>query len=132
MRIGQLAAAAHVSVDTVRFYEKKSLLGPALRLPSGYRDFDRQCLERLRLVRQLQRLGLTLAEIRKVVGPAAGRPSCAPVRAQLAAQLRLVRARRAELQALEHGLQSALRACDRNLHSPTQASCPAISSPKSA
>jgi DNA-binding transcriptional MerR regulator len=63
MRIGQFADEAGVSVDAVRFYERRGVLHPAPRTPSGYRTFDRHDLDRVLLARQLQRLGLTLEEV---------------------------------------------------------------------
>jgi MerR family transcriptional regulator, copper efflux regulator len=39
MKVGQLAAAAGVSVRTIHYYERRKLLPAAQRLPSGYRDY---------------------------------------------------------------------------------------------
>ncbi len=39
MRIGELASASGVPVDTVRYYERNGLLAPAGRLDSGYRRY---------------------------------------------------------------------------------------------
>jgi hypothetical protein len=38
MRIGELARRAGVHIQTVRYYERRGVLGAPLRLPSGYRD----------------------------------------------------------------------------------------------
>lgn len=66
MRIGQLAKAAGVHPQTLRFYEREGLLPKALRTHSGYRDYAKSDLERLRFVRACQELGFTLADIRDV------------------------------------------------------------------
>ena len=63
MRIGQFAEAAGVSVDAVRFYERRGVLLPAPRTPGGYRTFDHRDLDRVRLARQFQALGLTVEEV---------------------------------------------------------------------
>jgi MerR-like DNA binding protein len=39
MKVGQLAKAAGISVQTIRFYERRGLLPAPLRLTSGYRDY---------------------------------------------------------------------------------------------
>ena len=39
MKIGEVAADACISVDAIRFYERRGVLPPAPRLPSGYRDY---------------------------------------------------------------------------------------------
>jgi DNA-binding transcriptional MerR regulator len=63
MKIGQVAADAGVTVDTVRFYERRGVLPPPERRPSGYREFTPAAVERIRMVRALRQLGLTLGEI---------------------------------------------------------------------
>ena len=63
MRIGQVAAEADVSVDTVRFYERRGVLPPPQRRPSGYREYPASAVERIRMARALQHLGFTLDEI---------------------------------------------------------------------
>jgi DNA-binding transcriptional MerR regulator len=63
MRIGQVAADAGVSVDTVRFYERRGVLPAPQRRPSGYREYEPSTVERIRTARALQQLGLTLDEV---------------------------------------------------------------------
>ena len=63
MKIGQVAADAGVTVDTVRFYERRGVLPPPQRRPSGYREYTSAAVERIRLARALQQLGFTLDEI---------------------------------------------------------------------
>jgi DNA-binding transcriptional MerR regulator len=63
MKIGQVAAGADVSVDTVRFYERRGVLPAPHRRPSGYREFPPSAVERIRMARTLQQLGFTLDEI---------------------------------------------------------------------
>jgi MerR family copper efflux transcriptional regulator len=63
IRIGELADRAGVSVQTVRYYERRGLLIPLQRTRSGYREYGPDAVERLRFVRRSQDLGFTLAEI---------------------------------------------------------------------
>jgi DNA-binding transcriptional MerR regulator len=63
MKIGQVAADAGVSVDTVRFYERRGLVPAPQRRPSGYREYPLATVERIRMARSLQDLGFTLDEI---------------------------------------------------------------------
>ena len=63
MRIGAFADAAGVSVDAVRFYERRGVLLPAPRTAGGYRTFDQRDLDRVLLARQLQTLGLRVEEV---------------------------------------------------------------------
>jgi DNA-binding transcriptional MerR regulator len=63
MKIGQVAADAGVTVDTVRFYERRGVLPTPQRRPSGYREYEASTVERIRTARALQELGFTLDEV---------------------------------------------------------------------
>lgn len=67
MLIGELAEAASVSSQTIRFYERKGLLPHAERSTNGYRVYDESTLVRLRFIRVAQGAGLTLSEIRSII-----------------------------------------------------------------
>ena len=63
MHIAELASRAGVKASTVRFYERKGILGAPKRTPAGYRDYDEDALTYLRFLRRGQELGFTLAEL---------------------------------------------------------------------
>jgi DNA-binding transcriptional MerR regulator len=63
VKIGQVAREAGVSIDTVRFYERRGVLPASERKPSGYRMFTESTVERIRMARELQSLGFTLDEV---------------------------------------------------------------------
>jgi DNA-binding transcriptional MerR regulator len=63
LRVGELAAAAGIAPDTVRYYERAGLLPAPPRTASGYRAYDEDALERLRFIQGAQRLGLRLRDI---------------------------------------------------------------------
>lgn len=65
-RVEQLAAACDVSVDTVRYYQSRALLPPPTR-EGRVAWYGREHAERIRRIRALQRQGLTLAVIRRVL-----------------------------------------------------------------
>ncbi|MFK4089761.1 MerR family transcriptional regulator [Kribbella sp. NPDC020789] len=58
MRIGDLAAAAGVTIKAVRYYESQGLLKPR-REPNGYRAYDAEDVVIVREVKALLSLGLT-------------------------------------------------------------------------
>src|SRR5438128_2434299 len=68
--IGALARSAGVSVETVRYYERRGLLHQPSR-GAGYRQYSGDDLARLQLVRRAKDLGFTLTEIRELLGAAA-------------------------------------------------------------
>ena len=67
MLIGELAKAAGVNVQTLRYYERIGLLRPDRRSSSGYRHYDEKARTRLERIRLAQRLGFKLAEVRAIL-----------------------------------------------------------------
>lgn len=63
LKVSDLAGAAGVSPDTIRYYERLGLLPPAVRTTSGYRQFEQGSIRRIQFIKDAQSLGLTLAEI---------------------------------------------------------------------
>jgi DNA-binding transcriptional MerR regulator len=61
--VAELAAAAGVRPDTVRYYERSGLLDPPPRTPGGYRRFPPEAVDRLKFIQGCQRLGLRLKDI---------------------------------------------------------------------
>jgi MerR family copper efflux transcriptional regulator len=80
LKIGELAQRAGVTAKAIRFYERKRVLPPATRAANGYRLYGDEAVEMLRFVKQAAGLGLTLAEIRDIIGiRQGGRPPCTHV-----------------------------------------------------
>ena len=67
MTIGRVANAARVSIDTIRFYERRGLLAAPRRNFSGYRNYSGEVLDRLRFIGDAKRLGFTLKEIKELL-----------------------------------------------------------------
>ncbi len=61
--IGELARKSKISVDSIRFYEKKNLLSLPLRGNNNYRYYDDTALEQLIFIRHCRELGMSLKEI---------------------------------------------------------------------
>jgi MerR family transcriptional regulator, copper efflux regulator len=68
VRIGQLAGKAGVTAKTLRYYERIGLLTAPVRSESGYRDYPVEVLRRLGFIKAAQAIGLSLGEIRQVIG----------------------------------------------------------------
>ena len=67
MRIGELAKRAGVSVQAIRFYERRRLMRTPRRTPAGYRIYSENDLESVTVIKKMQRFGFKLAEIRRVL-----------------------------------------------------------------
>ena len=75
MQIGELAKHGGVSVQTIRFYERRKLLPAPSRTDSGYRQYGVEEVKRLHFIRQAKALGFTLDEIRGFIR-SRGRGQC--------------------------------------------------------
>ncbi|WP_214400970.1 MerR family transcriptional regulator [Pseudonocardia lacus] len=123
MRSGQLAAAAGVNVQTLRYYERRGLLPEPRRTPGGYREYDDGAVALLRVVKAAQRLGFTLDEVADLLD--AGRRHPAPDLQQRArAKLVEVEARMADLASIRDGLLQVVRARCDSLTNCTCEDCP--------
>lgn len=109
MRIGELARAAGVSTQAVRFYERSGLLDPPNRGSNGYRHYEGDAVDRLRFVRAAQASGLTLAEIRPIIGLRdEGQPPCRHTVEVLQNKLDDLRRQREQLEALERDIEGLI------------------------
>ena len=71
--IGKLARAADVSVETIRYYERRGLIPQPPKQELGYRQYPETTLHRIQFIKHVQKLGLTLSEIGSVLDLLDGR-----------------------------------------------------------
>ncbi len=67
MKIGEVAQAAGVGIDAIRFYEREGLLPEPARRPSGYREYSRGAVLDLRFIKRGKELGFSLKEISELL-----------------------------------------------------------------
>jgi MerR family mercuric resistance operon transcriptional regulator len=112
LTIGEVAKAAQIGVETVRFYEREGLIAEPPRRRSGYRQYPPDTVRRLRFIRRAKELGFTLKEIGELldlrVAPAR---SCADVRALASAKIADVEAKLGDLARIQAALEKLARAC---------------------
>jgi DNA-binding transcriptional MerR regulator len=111
MTIGELADAAGVHVETVRYYERRGLLPEPPRTASGYRQYSDDDVWRLRFVARGKTLGFTLAEIHDLIEERDS--SSAAVLAATRAKLRAVKAKQQELESVRSRLETLAQLCER-------------------
>ncbi|MEO3860690.1 MerR family transcriptional regulator [Acrocarpospora sp. B8E8] len=64
MRIGDAAAAAGTTPRALRFYEQRGLLTPPPRTMTGQREYGEREVARVRIIRELLSIGLTIEDVR--------------------------------------------------------------------
>jgi MerR family mercuric resistance operon transcriptional regulator len=121
--IGELSRRTGCNIETIRYYERIGLVPPPPR-NGRYRSFSDSDVARLMFVRRARELGFTLDDVRALLKLAAGddRSACAEVREISVGHLSAVRARIADLRAMERVLATAVRQCDAG----QQLGCPLI------
>lgn len=111
-KIGHVADQAGVSVDTVRYYERRGLVTPAHRASSGYRYYHPDAVDRILLARSLQALGMTLDEVAQALqAHDIHGGTCASERWRLEAVRERITAQLAGLTAILHDIDAALANC---------------------
>jgi MerR family mercuric resistance operon transcriptional regulator len=124
IRIGELSSRTGCNIETIRYYERIGLLPRPHRSASRYRLYNGSDVRRLTFVRRARELGFTLDEVRALLSLSADQRegACAEVREVAASHLADVRARIADLRAMERILADAVRRCDKG----EAAGCPLI------
>ena len=113
LTIGKVAKASGVGIETVRFYEREGLLEQPARKLSGYRQYDAEAIARLRFIKQAQRLGFTLREIKELLAlkldPNSTRKQ---VKDRAVAKIADIEQRIADLKRMKKALAPLIQACD--------------------
>ena len=115
-RIGQVAAKAGVSPDTLRYYERMGLLSSIPRTDGGYRVYSEKTIERIQFIRNALRFGFGLKEVRAFMRASeSGRAPCREVRSAAGEILTRVDRQIKELQVARRALRSTLADWDQRL-----------------
>lgn len=126
MRSGDVARAAGVNQQTLRYYERRGLLAEPTRSPGGHRLYPAEAVTVLRVIKAAQRLGFTLEEIAELLEYGKhrhGRRVDAGLQDRAQAKLVEVEARMNDLAIIRDNLQSALAAGCDDLVACAQSDC---------
>lgn len=67
MRIGKVAKQVGITVEAIRFYEKKGLIEPPERNESGYREYPEDAVHLVSFIKKAKELGFSLKEIKELM-----------------------------------------------------------------
>ncbi|HLS15077.1 MAG TPA: MerR family transcriptional regulator [Beutenbergiaceae bacterium] len=125
MRSGQLAAAAGVNLQTLRYYERRGLLPEPDRSLGGHRNYGQDAVTVLRIVKAAQQLGFTLAEIKELLTVGSHRGPRPGLRQRAEEKLNDVETKIAALEVMRTGLLEVLDAgCTDLMECSCQPGCP--------
>lgn len=127
LRSSQVADAAGVNLQTLRYYERRGLLTEPERTLGGHRLYPPQTITVLRVIKTAQRLGFTLEEVAELLEAAQHRHDHPDGSLQERAQGKLIEIeqRIAALQVIRSALHEAINAgCDDLMACAEQPCCP--------
>lgn len=119
MKIGDLARQGGVSVETIRFYQRRGLL-PEPPRGEGARRYTEDDLERLRSIRAAQTAGFTLEEIATLLG--LDHDDRTAARALAEARIAAIDEKIATLKTMRSALKTLVRECAHGEEGP----CPIL------
>lgn len=109
MSVSEVAKAAGLSADTIRYYGRLGLLPEAGRTAGGHRYFDERTLERLTFIKGAQWFDLRLDEIRELLAISDdGLCPCHETRSLLERKIAVIEAQRARLDHIHRVLKKLL------------------------
>ncbi len=127
MRSAQVARAAGVNQQTLRYYERRGLLAKPDRSAGGHRLYPAESVTVLRVIKAAQRLGFTLDEVADLLQTGRHRHGQmdASLQAHAAAKIAEIDARISDLQIIRKTLAEAVAAgCDDLMECATTDCCP--------
>lgn len=126
--IGRLAKATNIHVETIRYYQRRGLVGEPSKPPGSIRRYGEADADRLRFIKQAQTLGFSLNEVSDLLALEDGR-HCREAERLGTEKLAVVRERIAQLLSVEKALTTMVGQCRSNTG---KVHCPLIGSLKQA
>jgi MerR family Zn(II)-responsive transcriptional regulator of zntA len=113
LKIGELAALAKVSRDTLRFYEKQGLITPSNRNDAGYRLYSETNVHCVSFILSAKEVGFTLNEIHQLLQleVTKDKKSCHDVKQLVDTKIDIVNQRLADIKRIKQSLQTLSNAC---------------------
>lgn len=128
LRAGEVAAAAGVNRETLRYYERRGLLAEPDRSLGGHRLYAAETVQVLRVIKAAQRLGFTLDEVADLLAVGVhrhGRRAEAGLLGRAGSKLREVEQKIADLGVIRDTLHAAVEAgCDDLMTCAQSPCCP--------
>ena len=112
LTIGRVAKLAGVSVETIRYYQRRGLLTEPDKPHMGYRRYPADTVKHIRFIKRAQALGFSLQEIIELLRLEDAR-ACAETRALAAHKMELIDRKLMGLTAMRNALAGLVQQCDR-------------------
>ena len=129
MYVRDVARCVGLTAQAIRFYERLGLIQSAQRTRAGYRVYSAATLERVQFIKDAQRLGFSLEEIREVIRlKYSGQAPCDCVRKMLNGKLRDLKDQIKQMEQMRREIATCLRASRKRSRLPHSVSliCPIV------
>ena len=113
MTIGQVAKAAGVNVETVRYYQRRGLIGEPAKPPGGHRRYTDLVVRQIGFIRGAQQLGFSLEEVKGLIKVTDGADS-RKVRALAEGKFAILGTRISQLNTMRRKLKRLIDACAKD------------------
>jgi MerR family transcriptional regulator, mercuric resistance operon regulatory protein len=113
MTIGQVAKAAGVNVETVRYYQRRGLIGEPAKPPGGHRRYTDLVVRQIGFIRGAQQLGFSLEEVKGLIKVTDG-ADARKVRALAEGKFAILGTRIAQLNTMRRKLKRLIDACAKD------------------
>ncbi|CAM5205394.1 Mercuric resistance operon regulatory protein OS=Castellaniella sp OX=1955812 GN=merR PE=4 SV=1 [Castellaniella denitrificans] len=120
MNIGRAAKLAGVSVETIRYYQRRGLVAVPAKPLGSHRRYSQDVVERIRFIKQAQAWGFSLDEIIRLLQPPQAM-QCAQVQELVQEKIHVLHGQMRDLSRMVRGLESLLEQCRGQ---PGCAQCP--------
>jgi MerR family mercuric resistance operon transcriptional regulator len=110
--ISKLAKHLNISIETIRFYERKLLIQQPVKPAQGYRHYPDEIIDRIHFIKRAQELGFSLDEIANLLS--LHDQPCDQVQALAYKKLIAVQEKKQSLLRLEEALTTLLKQCENN------------------
>jgi Hg(II)-responsive transcriptional regulator len=113
-KIGYVAKESGTGIETIRFYERSGLIAEPPRRDSGYREYPRETIARLRFIKRAKELGFSLKEISELLALSkSGKGSCGNMLKRAEVKQKQVAEKIADLKHIQSALSEFVSTCEK-------------------
>ena len=121
--IGKAAQAANVSIETIRYYQRRKLIQEPAKPLEGYRLYPEETIAQIKFIKRAQSIGFSLKEIEALLK--LGNQQCSETHGLASSKLIVVKEKIKDLRAIERTLKVLIKSCEQ---SDDDNFCPLINS----
>jgi len=121
--IGKAATASNVSIETIRYYQRRQLIQEPPKPLDGYRHYPDETISQIKFIKRAQSIGFSLKEIETLLE--LGNQQCSETRDLASSKLVLVKNKIKDLRSIERTLKDLITHCEL---SDNDEYCPLIDS----